>query len=235
MLSSVEFTQAKKYLSKVDPVLGTVIKEIQDFTPPVPQKREPFEALIRAIAHQQLHGKAAETILGRFIEKAIAKRTRRSKLFPTALEIMALTDAEIRACGFSCPKILAIRDIATKAEQKLVPSRLALNKYTDDEIVDLLVPLRGVGRWTVEMFLIFTLGRIDVLPIDDFGVREGYKVLFKKKTQPTPKELKVIGEKWAPYRSIVALYLWRVADKAKETKKRVVNTKVKATKKTAKI
>lgn len=219
MLTPEEFVKAKKYLSKSDPALAGLIKELKDFVPPVPQKREPFEALIRAIAHQQLHGKAAETILGRFIEKVISKRTKKSKLFPAPQEILALSDIEIRSCGFSYPKIVAIRDIATKAAQKVIPSKRALATSTDDEIVELLIPLRGVGRWTVEMFLIFTLGRLDVLPVDDFGVREGYKVLFNKKVQPTPKELKRVGEKWAPYRSLVALYLWRVADKAKEGKK----------------
>lgn len=221
MLTDSEFKKAKKFLSKVDPALGVAISEIKDFLLPTPQMREPYEALIRAIAHQQLHGKAAETILKRFIEKACEGRVRKSSKFPTPDEVMSLTDTEIRACGFSFPKILAIRDIATKAQVKEIPTRRKLLTYTDDEIVEILVPLRGVGRWTVEMFLIFTLGRTDVLPIDDFGVREGYKVLHKKKEQPTPKDLKKIGEKWAPYRSIASLYLWRVADRAKEKKSKV--------------
>jgi len=220
MLSDEEFKKAKKVLTKADPLLGEAMKEFKDFILPVPQNREPYEALIRAIAHQQLHGKAAETILRRFIEKATEKRVKKSAKFPTPDEIFALSDMEIRACGFSLPKILAIRDITEKAQAKVIPTRRALDKLTNEEIIALLVPLRGVGKWTVEMFLIFTLGRTDVLPVDDFGVREGYRVLHGLDKQPTPKELAQAGEKWAPYRSVASLYMWRIADRAKETKKK---------------
>ena len=193
-----------------DPVLRKVVAEIGPCTLR-PVKREPYEALVRAIAHQQVHGRAAEAILGRFLA-----------LFPGHAfpppELVLATPAEtVRACGFSAAKLAAIRDIAEKAVGGLVPTRRASHRLSDEALIERLCAIRGVGRWTVEMLLIFTLGRPDVLPVDDFGVREGWRVAAGLDAQPKPKELARIGEAWAPWRSAAAWYLWRAADAAKRS------------------
>ena len=165
----------------------------------------PYEALTRAIAHQQLHGKAAQTILGRFV--ALYGNGR----FPTPAQVLATPPSRIRRAGFSRAKVLAIRDIARHAVAGIVPTRRAAAKLTDEALIERLMPIRGVGRWTIEMLLIFTLGRPDVLPVDDFGVREGYRRAYNTRLQPTPKALRALGEQWKPYRSAAAWYLWRAA------------------------
>ena len=126
-----------------------------------------------------------------------------------------MTDAQIRACGFSFAKIKAIRDIAEKTLSGVVPTSRQIVKLSDDEIVARLTEVRGVGRWTVEMLLIFQLGREDVLPVDDFGVRTGFHVAYKKREMPKPKELLAFGEKWQPHRTTAAWFLWRAADAAR--------------------
>lgn len=204
-----EVKKGVRFLKKVDPILKKTIEECGPCTL-TPQKRSVFEALIRAIAHQQLHGKAAETILGRFISLYGT-----AKKFSTAEQILKTPHATLRSVGFSENKVKAIYDIATKSKSKEIPRDAVIRKMSNEEIIAALVPLRGVGKWTVEMYLIFTLGRLDVLPVDDFGVREGYKILYKKRAQPTTKQLANYGEKFAPYRSILAWYFWRIADMAK--------------------
>ena len=132
---------------------------------------------------------------------------------------MLETSAEaMRGCGLSGSKVAAIRDIAEKSVGGLVPTRKAAARLSDETLIERLVQIRGVGRWTVEMLLIFTLGRPDVLPVDDFGVREGWRVATDADTQLKPKELAAIGEAWAPWRSIAAWYLWRAADAAKASR-----------------
>lgn len=170
-----------------------------------PRRWSPYEALTRAIAHQQLNGRAAQSILGRFV--ALFGNGR----FPTPLQVMATPPARLRRAGFSHAKVQAIKDIARHALAGTVPTRRAAARLTNDEIIERLLPIRGVGRWTVEMLLIFTLGRADVLPVDDFGVREGYRRACGKRTRPTPKALRRLGERWQPYRSVAAWYLWRAA------------------------
>ncbi|RAI58677.1 DNA-3-methyladenine glycosylase family protein [Roseicella frigidaeris] len=174
-------------------------------------EREPYEALVRAIAHQQVHGRAAEAILGRFIALYPGQG------FPPPEAVLATDAAALRGCGFSQSKVAAIRDIAEKSAGGLVPVRAGCAQLSDAALIERLVAIRGVGRWTVEMLLIFTLGRPDILPVDDFGVREGWKVAAGLETQPKPKELAAIGEAWAPWRSIAAWYLWRIADAAKRS------------------
>ena len=172
-------------------------------------KRSPFESLVRAVAHQQLNGTAAETILGRF--RALFPRKR----FPSAAQLAEVTDDALRACGFSRAKVAAIRDIAAKTLDGTVPTSRAIRAMPDEEIIARLVTVRGVGRWTVEMLLIFKLGRPDVLPVDDFGVRNGYRIAFGLAEMPTPKELLALGERWRPHATTAAWYLWRAADAAK--------------------
>jgi DNA-3-methyladenine glycosylase II len=204
-----DWSAAARHLRR-DPVLKRVIRAEGPCTlSPVP--REPYEALVRAIAHQQVHGRAAEAILGRFLALFPGEP------FPPPRQVLATPAEAMRACGFSQSKIAAIRDIAEKAEGGLVPSRAAAAGLDDATLIERLVAIRGVGRWTVEMLLIFTLGRADVLPVDDFGVREGWRVAAGLEAQPKPKELAAIGAAWAPWRSVAAWYLWRAADTAKRS------------------
>jgi len=170
--------------------------------------REPYEALLRSIAHQQLHARAAEAILGRFLALYGSR-------FPPPAQVLSTDDARLRACGFSGTKIAAIRDICARTLDGTVPPRRQAARISDAELIARLTTIRGVGRWTVEMLLIFTLGRPDVLPVDDFGVREGYRLLHGLQAQPRPRDLATIGEAWAPWRSFAAWYLWRAADEAK--------------------
>jgi DNA-3-methyladenine glycosylase II len=201
---------ALKHLRR-DPVLKRVIRQIGPCTMR-PVRREPYEALVRAIAHQQVHGRAAEAILGRVIALFPGHD------FPPAAQILETPAEALRGCGLSGSKVAAIRDIAEKAVGGLVPTRKVAARLSDEALIERLVAIRGVGRWTVEMLLIFTLGRRDVLPVDDFGVREGWRVATDAEAQVKPKELAALGEAWAPYRSIAAWYLWRAADAAKASK-----------------
>lgn len=203
------WTAAERALKR-HPVLKRIIKDIGPCTLE-PVQREPYEALVRAIAHQQVHGRAAEAILGRFLAQ------HPGYAFPPPEAVLAMEVDAMRACGFSQSKVAAIRDIAEKSAGGLVPTRDGCARLSDAELIERLVAIRGVGRWTVEMLLIFTLGRPDVLPVDDFGVREGWKVAAGLETQPKPKDLALVGEAWAPWRSIAAWYLWRAADAAKRS------------------
>jgi DNA-3-methyladenine glycosylase II len=203
------WAKAERHLRR-DPVLKAVVKQIGSCTL-APVQREPYEALVRAIAHQQVHGRAAEAILGRFLA------LHPNHGFPPPEAVLATEVEVMRGCGFSQSKIAAIRDIAEKAVGGLVPTREGCARLSDAALIERLVAIRGVGRWTVEMLLIFTLGRPDVLPVDDFGVREGWKVAAGLDAQPKPKELAAIGEAWAPWRSVAAWYLWRAADAAKRS------------------
>ena len=174
----------------------------------------PYEALTRAIAHQQLNGRAAQTILTRFV--ALVGNGR----FPAPADVLATHPARLRSAGFSRAKVRAIKDIARHALAGTVPTRRAAARLTDEEIIERLLPIRGVGRWTVEMLLIFTLGRADILPVDDFGVREGYRRACGTRLRPTPKALRQLGERWKPYRSVAAWYLWRAAGEPRPAKKK---------------
>jgi DNA-3-methyladenine glycosylase II len=175
----------------------------------VHRRRSPYEALVRAIAHQQLHGRAAEAILGRFA--ALYSEG----VFPTPEQVLATNDAALRQCGFSGTKIACIRAIAAATLDGQVPTRAQSARLSDEALIERLTQIRGIGRWTVEMLLIFTLGRPDVLPVDDFGVRDGYRVLQRLDQPPKPKALADIGLMWAPFRSLAAWYLWRASDEAK--------------------
>jgi DNA-3-methyladenine glycosylase II len=177
-----------------------------------PQRRSPFEALVRAVAHQQLNGTAAESILRRF--RALVPGVR----FPTAEQLIALSDESLRSAGFSRGKIKSLRDIADKTLSGIVPDSRKIRRMSNEEIIERLTEVHGVGRWTVEMLLMFTLGRPDVLPIDDFGVRNGYRIAFGLVEMPTPKEVLAFGERWRPYRTTASWYLWRAADAARQRK-----------------
>lgn len=175
-----------------------------------PRWRKPFDpvdALARAILYQQLSGKAAATIVSR-VEAAIG-----SDRFHCDT-LARCDDAQIRACGVSGNKLLALRDLARREEAGDIPGLRRMATMSDDAIVEALVPIRGIGRWTVEMMLMFRLGRPDVLPTDDLGIRKGAQVVDKQEAMPTPRELAARGERWMPYRSYASFYLWRIADTA---------------------
>jgi DNA-3-methyladenine glycosylase II len=179
----------------------------------IERRRSPYEALMRAIAHQQLHGRAAQAILARF--EALYP----AGVFPQPELVLKSSDLELRACGFSGSKIAAMRAICAATLDGTVPTRRASARLSDEVLIERLSSIRGVGRWTVEMLLIFTLGRPDVLPVDDFGVRDGYRHLYGLDVQPKPKALAEIGQAWSPFRSIAAWYLWRASDEGKRAKK----------------
>ena len=200
--------EAHAHLSKRCPVMRRLIRLHGPCGLVVESGRSPFEALVSAVAHQQLHGKAAETILGRF--RALFAPAR----FPTAARLAEVSDEALRGCGFSRAKTAAIRDIAEKSLAGVVPTSAKIARLSDEEIIARLTAVRGVGRWTVEMLLIFKLGRPDVLPADDFGVRNGFRRAFDLPAMPTPKELLAYGERWRPHATTAAWSLWRAADAA---------------------
>jgi DNA-3-methyladenine glycosylase II len=203
---------AHKHLSKNDPVMKRLIREHGICALKPESRRSPFQSLVQAVAHQQLNGSAANTILTRF------KKLFPNRRFPKPEDLAKVTDAQIRACGFSFAKIRAIRDLAEKTLSGVVPTSRQIMELSDDEIVARLTEVRGVGRWTVEMLLIFQLGRENVLPADDFGVRSGFRVAYKKREMPKPKALLAHGRRWRPHATTAAWYLWRAADAAKKKK-----------------
>ncbi len=200
---------ALEHLRARDPVMAELIGDLEPCClKPIP-RRSPFESLVRAVAHQQLHGKAADTILKRFIAQVPGRR------FPRPEDVLKLPDESLRAAGFSRGKIAAIQDIARKTQAGLVPKAGVLLQMSDDEIVERLTQCRGIGRWSVEMLLIFKLARPDVLPIDDFGIRDGFRAAYGQSMAPKPRELLEFGERWRPHRTTASWYLWRAADRDK--------------------
>lgn len=166
-------------------------------------EQQPYEALVRAVAYQQLHARAGDAILARLLAQF-------SERMPQPQQLIAADFALLRGCGFSSSKIATIKTIAEATVSGLVPDRQEADLLRDEELIARLTQLKGIGRWTVEMLLIFTLERADVLPADDLGVREGYRRLKQLPHAPRPAELRSIGAEWSPYRSIAAWYLWRV-------------------------
>jgi DNA-3-methyladenine glycosylase II len=203
-------SEAPGYLSRVDPVMRRLIEEVGPFSLKPKVRRSPFESLARAIAYQQLHDKAAESILKRFIALFPGRR------FPRPEDLLVMKVRSIRKAGFSQSKILALRDLATKTLGGTVPANRMMKQLEDEAIIDRLVEVRGIGRWTAEMLLIFQLGRPDVLPVDDFGVRNGFRIAYRRRSMPTPKQVLQYGDRWRPYRTAASWYLWRAADREKQ-------------------
>jgi DNA-3-methyladenine glycosylase II len=200
--------EAVKRLSRADRVLARVIKQAGPFTH-VPEKMQsPFQALMRAIVYQQLNGKAAATILGRVVDLYP-----RGGLKPEA--ILATPDEKLRGAGLSRSKAMALKDLAAKTLDSTVPTLARLKKMDDEEIVSRLVQVRGIGPWSVEMLLIFRLGRPDVMPASDFGVRNGFMLTYGTAKLPAPKEIMEHAECWRPFRSVASWYMWRAVDLAK--------------------
>lgn len=202
---------AVAHLVTQHPAFGPLVERIG---PPVivVTPMEPYQALIRSVAHQQLHGNAARAILARFAALFGGAS------YPAPTVIDGVPDEALRGCGFSATKVAAIRDICAKTRDGLVPSATDSEAMDNATLIERLSAIRGVGRWTVEMMLISTLGRADVLPVDDFAVREGWRLVNRLDAQPKPRELATVGEAWAPYRSTAAWYLWRAADEGKKIK-----------------
>ena len=196
---------AYDHLRKTDPVLRRFIERVGPIKHK-PRRLSCFESLVRAITNQQLSGRAAETIFGRF--RSLFPNCD----FPSAREVFG-TDAEtLRRVGLSRPKAAYIRDLASRILAGAVPELDEVDTLTDAEIVSCLTEIKGIGRWTVEMLLIFNLGRPDVLPIHDLSIRKGFKIVFNKRKLPEPLAIERHGERWRPYRTTASLYLWRACE-----------------------
>lgn len=172
----------------------------------VPNRHSPFQSLARSIVYQQLSGKAAATIFGRFCGLY------RKGGFPSPQSVRRTSLEKLRSVGLSRAKAAYIHDLADRAARGLLPSLKESDGMTNDELIESLTAVKGIGRWSVEMFLIFNLAREDVLPVDDLGVRRGYQVAYGKRAMPEPKTLMKFGDRWAPYRTTATWYLWRAAE-----------------------
>ena len=195
-----------RHLCETDPRLGQVIERAGPLRLELDVVQSPFAALAESIVYQQLTGRAAATIHGRLV--GLFKPERR--LRPESL--LRAPDELLRSAGLSRGKVAALRDLAAKTQDGTVPSMARLKRMENEEIIERLTAIRGIGRWTVEMLLIFRLGRPDVLPVTDYGVRKGFARAFRKRKLPTPGQLEKYGKRWAPYRSVAAWYLWRACE-----------------------
>ena len=198
---------AHRHLRKSHPRMAELIARARRFEVKSGGTIKPFEALAESIAYQQLSGKAAATIWGR----VRALFGNRKNLDPK--EVLATPNEKLRAAGLSGSKVAALKDLAAKTIEGIVPANARmLRRMSDEEIIERLTQVRGIGRWTVEMLLLFDMGRIDVWPVNDYGVQKGFARTFGKRKLPTPKQLLKHGEKWRPYRSLAAWYFWRALD-----------------------
>ncbi|MEQ1618448.1 MAG: hypothetical protein ABL883_08915 [Terricaulis sp.] len=195
---------AEKHLSAVCKRFAKVVPAHEAFPTRFEKSKDPYRALVRSVVYQQLSGKAAATIHGRVLALFPDKD------HPDPEDLLKIKDEALRGAGLSRQKTAALKDVAQKRIDGIIPPARALARLPDEEIIERLTAARGVGRWTVEMYLIFTLGRPDVLPIDDLGVRKGAEKLYKREF--TPKTLGEFGKRWAPWRSAAAWHLWRVMD-----------------------
>ena len=202
--------EAIEHLKASDAKLGALIEKAGPFTMRLDALPSPFESLLESILYQQLHGKAAATIHRRVREHFGGD--------PTPQLMIDAPDERLRGCGVSGNKIKAMKDLAAKTLDGTVPTHAAIKKMSDEEIVERLTAVRGIGPWTVEMLLIFRLGRPDVLPADDFGVRNGFRLAYHKRALPKPKDLLRFGARWRPHATAAAWYLWRAADAAQKKK-----------------
>jgi DNA-3-methyladenine glycosylase II len=197
--------EAIEHLASADPTLAQLIERVGPFKMALRRMHNPFEALARNIIFQQLHGNAATAIHGRVL--ALFGKQR---LDPQ--DILDASEAELRGAGLSGAKLVALKDLAAKTLNGTVPSLARLKRMSDAEIIERLTEVRGIGRWTVEMLLIFRLGRADVLPVGDYAVRKGYALAYGLTESPKPKVLEAYGERWRPYRSVASWYLWRASE-----------------------
>ena len=197
------------HLAAADPVMARLVAAVGSYGLVPKAADAPFRHLARAITYQQLNGVAAGTIFRRLITLFHPDDP---EAFPTPAQLLAMPEARLRAAGYSGSKVAALKDLAAKALDGTVPDTATLLPLDDDAIVARLTAVRGIGRWTVEMMLMFQLGRPDVLPIDDFGVRNGFRLAYGLRAMPAPRALAAFGARWAPQRSAAAWYLWRACD-----------------------
>jgi 3-methyladenine DNA glycosylase/8-oxoguanine DNA glycosylase len=198
---------AVRHLRRVDPRLARTIDAVGPFRMELKTTKSLFAALTEAIVYQQLSGRAAATIHGRLCSLFPASHSG-----PRPENLLAAADADLRGAGLSRAKMLALRDLAQKTVAGDLLSLATIRRMEDEAIIEHLTRVRGIGRWTAEMFLMFRLGRPDVLPVDDYGVRKGFAATFRKRDLPSAQALQQYGERWKPYRTVASWYLWRVLD-----------------------
>lgn len=226
---SYDSAAALRQLAAADPKLGRLIQRAGPFTLKLAGAQSPFEALVEAIVYQQLHGKAAATIHRRLLESFALTPTLEvsgTGAHPTPEQILECPTSQLRAAGLSANKTLALRDLAAKTIDGTVPPLARIRRMSDEDIIEHLTQVRGIGKWTVEMLLIFRLGRPDVFPVGDYGVRKGFALTFGKLKPtdkvtpgdlPKPDEMLKRGVRWAPWRSVASWYMWRACDLANGT------------------
>src|SRR3989441_6305682 len=203
-----DLSAAMNHLTAKDQKLAELIANTLPFQMDADPLQSPYEALLESIAYQSISGKAAATIFGRI--KALSGNGRP----PSPEQMLKLRKPVLRKAGLSGAKVLAMKDLAQKTIDGVVPTLEQAERLSDEELVERLVSVRGIGAWTVEMFLIFRLGRPDVLPIHDLGVKKGWSITYGKKHMPKPKELLAFGERWRPYRTVASWYMWRACQRA---------------------
>ncbi len=206
-LTPSDYVRAERLLTTRDPVLGEVIKRYGRCRLADAQQEDPFQAIVEAIVWQQLSGKAAATIFRRFLGLFPGGENS----FPTPAQVAAKSDEELRSIGFSRQKIAYLRDLCARIAAGELPLD-RLDEMSDDQVIDLLTQVKGIGRWTAEMVLMFRLHRPDVLPADDLGIVKAVRALYKLRKDPDADRIRKIGEKWRPYRSIASWYLWQSRD-----------------------
>jgi DNA-3-methyladenine glycosylase II len=222
-----DHVKAHEHLTRTDKRMARVITKTGAFRFQLDQCDSVYESLLEAIVYQSISGKAAATIYARI--KALGS----NGLCPTPAEILAVSVQRLREAGLSGAKAAAMKDLAQKTIDGVVPTLEAAGLLSDEELVERLVTVRGIGAWTVEMFLIFRLGRPDVLPIHDYGVQKGFALAYGKKEIPKPRQLAAFGERWRPYRTVASWYMWRAVEHYGKTRKITKSTKAKKRKKPA--
>jgi 3-methyladenine DNA glycosylase/8-oxoguanine DNA glycosylase len=216
-----DHVKANEHLTSTDKRMARIIAKTGAFQFQLDQCDSVYESLLEAIAYQSISGKAAATIFARI--KALGS----NGLCPTPAEILAVSNQKLREAGLSGAKAAAMKDLAQKTIDGVVPTLEAAGQLSDEELVERLISVRGIGAWTVEMFLIFRLGRPDVLPIHDYGVQKGFALTYGKKEIPKPRELAAFGERWRPYRTVASWYMWRAVEHYGKTRKITKSTKTK--------
>jgi DNA-3-methyladenine glycosylase II len=200
---NTRYEEASAFLSKLDHDWESLIKKKGGFNLKISHDLEPYQSLIKSVIFQQLHPQAGNTIFERFLLMF-------NNIFPDDKSILTKSSVEIKACGLSQNKLLAILEIASQSANKKLPSSVEIRKMRDDEIIKLFTTIKGIGEWTVQMLLIFNLGRLDIIPHNDLAIRKNYQKIKKLTTPITPKEIIKISKSWSPYRSVASWYLWHV-------------------------
>ena len=199
----IKCKEASNFLSQLDSDWGSLIKKRGNFILKISHDLEPYQSLIKSVIFQQLNPKAGNAIFGRFLLIFNNK-------FPDDKSILEESSIKIKSCGLSQNKLLTILEIASQSANKKLPTSLEIKKIQDDEIIKLFTTIKGVGQWTVQMLLIFNLGRLDIFPHNDLAIRKNYRKLKRLTSPVTPKEIIEISKAWSPYRSVASWYLWRV-------------------------